>query len=135
MLDLHTIAHTRAGTILFLALDTAATIDTTNDIGNGCSIQQLALVFAIVLACLIVVLLFFFFFGVLAVVIAHVVIALDETLSLALATPQVAMLFLLAVRQHDHIPLEFSIFLNRFQEIIKGDFKFGEYVLLQVIFG
>ena len=125
MLDVHAIAHTRASAILLFAHDAATAVDTTaNYVRNGCSILQLALVLAVVLASLIIIVLFLLFFDIFAIVIAHVVIALNEALSFTLASSQIAVLLLLAIRQHDHISLKLTVLFDGFQKLKRiKDFK------------
>ena len=75
------------------------------------------MILAVILAGLIIIVLFFLFFGIFAIVIANVVIALNEALSFTLASSQIAVLLLLTIRQHDHISLKLTVLFDGFQKL------------------
>ena len=72
-----------------------------------------ALCLRIVVWVIFIVLIFFIF--VQAIVLRDVVVSLLESLSFSLTSPELSMLFILPLCEHDHVLLEFSILLNCFQ--------------------
>jgi len=118
ILNLVAIAHSRVGALLLLAHDAAHAI-VANEFWNG-RILQLALVLRVVLRVrLVIVVILLFNFSRFTVAVRNVVIALLESLSLTVTSAQLSLLLDFAIGEHHHVPLEFTILLNRLQKLKK----------------
>ena len=125
VLDLHAITQFRAGALLVLAHDRALSIaDTAVQFGNGGVLHLALIVLRVVLRVSLFLRVVLVLVSVIvALMVRNVIITLDQTLALALTSPQVPVLSLLAVSQHHHVTLELPIFLNRLQKLSKRDRK------------
>ena len=116
ILNVVAIAHSRVGALLLLTHDAAHAI-VANEFRNG-RILQLALVLRVVLGVrLVIVFILLFNFSTFTVAIRNVVIALLESLSLAVTSTELSFLLDFAIGEHHHVPLEFTILLNRLQKL------------------
>ena len=57
---------------------------------------------------------------ILAIILGHISIALSNTQSFAFTFPDQSVLLFFAISQHDDETLEFSVLLDRFEQLYKG---------------
>ena len=117
-MDIHTITHSRACSLfLSAASDRALAIVTTWKFRNG-YIMQLTLVFRVVLLfSFIIIFRFLFVLSFLTLSIVYVIITLDKFLAFTLASSELTVFFLFAVREHDYVALKFTVLFNSFKKL------------------
>ena len=117
VLNIHSIAHPGASSLLFLAHDAALAIAYSVQLGYR-RILKFALILGVVLGIgLVIVIIFLFLLRLITLTVGDIVISLGQSLTLTFASSKISVFLLLAIGQHDDVAFEFTIFLDCFQQL------------------